>query len=278
VLAYKLLTGRAPFVGRNAYDLLLAARTDPPRPMRQFAPELMPSVERMVLRALGKTPQDRYRDTNALEAAILEVDAAGRRRASGRTGTVVPGSLGATNEQPMISQAEIGATQPGEAMPPLAPHLERAHTPWDNAAASGTTRSQIRRPRSASIATPLFVSVTIGALAGAAFLVYARFGDTGSRAAVEAPAQEDRGGNATRPDASVQAELSDRIRRRCADMATDRAALQVQLSIGATGTIDRVRLAPPHDNSELRRCVEAIVQDAEFATGEERELSLEVAL
>ena len=269
VLAYKLLTGQAPFIGRDAYDVLLAARNDPPRPMRQLVPGIMPSVERLVLRALAKQPENRFRDTNAFEAAILEVDAAGRRRASGRTGTVVPGSLGATNEQPVLSREEVmqgGETRP---MTPIPGRSERAPTPWETGSAAS---SQMHGKRSSSMITPIFVSVTIGALAGAAFLVYARWGDTGARASAEAESEP------APSDATVQADLAERVRRRCADLATAGTTVQVQLGVATSGSIERVRVGAPHEDSELARCIEAIVRDAKFQRGEERELGLEVTL
>jgi serine/threonine protein kinase len=267
VLAYKLLTGKAPFEGRDNFDLMLKAKEEPPRPMREAAPDLMPSVERMVLRAMAKKPRDRFADTNALEAAILQIDAAGRRRASGRTGTVMPGSLGATNEQPILSREELGLAE--AATLPLEPsigHSQRTQSPWESSA----PRS---RKRSSSMATPIFVSVTIGALAGAAFLVYARFGQPGSRRD-DAAAESEPDATEGRPDPELERELVDRVRRQCADMALSGTAVKVRINVAATGAIDRVEVAP----SELQRCIEPLVREVKFGRAQARELSLTVPL
>lgn len=75
VLLYEMLTGERPFRGRSARDIMVAAVRVPPRPLCALAPPLSPRLERLVLRALEKDPDRRFR--TAGEMAFELSDAAG---------------------------------------------------------------------------------------------------------------------------------------------------------------------------------------------------------
>ncbi len=59
ILLYELLTGRTPFVGKLD-EIITAHLLDPPPPPSDFLPEpLDGAVERLILKALSKSPEDR---------------------------------------------------------------------------------------------------------------------------------------------------------------------------------------------------------------------------
>ena len=75
--AYEMLCGHPPFRagdGEGVAEILdQHLRADPPRLNRREAGvSVPPALERVVLRCLAKDPDDRYRDMDALEAALCE--------------------------------------------------------------------------------------------------------------------------------------------------------------------------------------------------------------
>jgi serine/threonine-protein kinase len=58
-LAYHLVTGRPPFAGDNAISVGFAHLTEPPMPPRQLRKDVSEALERGILAALAKQPQDR---------------------------------------------------------------------------------------------------------------------------------------------------------------------------------------------------------------------------
>jgi len=74
VVLYELVTGRKPYTADTPAAIMLKQANDPlPRP-RQFAPDLPESVEKVLFKALAKSPDDRYEGmgefTVALESLI----------------------------------------------------------------------------------------------------------------------------------------------------------------------------------------------------------------
>lgn len=66
-MAYYLLTGRAPFLGETAMEVMAAVARDPVEPPSHHRPELPADLERIVVRCLAKSPSDRYPDADALD-------------------------------------------------------------------------------------------------------------------------------------------------------------------------------------------------------------------
>jgi serine/threonine-protein kinase len=75
VLAYETLTGRLPFDGDTPLATLMKHQSDTPVPPRRFRPELPPEVERIVLRALGKRPEDRQQSMHEISTQLAQVAA-----------------------------------------------------------------------------------------------------------------------------------------------------------------------------------------------------------
>lgn len=70
--AFEMLTGRTPFRGANAKEVLLAHLDDPPPNVREFRDEVHKSLAAVIDRCLAKVPGDRYQDMRDLEAALCE--------------------------------------------------------------------------------------------------------------------------------------------------------------------------------------------------------------
>ncbi|MGQ9896286.1 MAG: serine/threonine-protein kinase [Acidobacteriota bacterium] len=74
VIAYEMLVGRPPFLGRVA-AILTAQIQKPPTPLRELNPNIPPALEEATLAALAKNPHDRPESVakwwNCLEAAYV---------------------------------------------------------------------------------------------------------------------------------------------------------------------------------------------------------------
>jgi serine/threonine-protein kinase len=60
VVLYQMLTGYVPFGGEDTSAILFAQMNKPPTPPSRLTALVTPAVEAVVLRALSKSPQDRY--------------------------------------------------------------------------------------------------------------------------------------------------------------------------------------------------------------------------
>ena len=80
-ILYEMLTGRLPFEGQNAYTVMNARLLGDPVAPRTYNPALRPEVEEIVLHAMAREPDDRYRSAETLKA---DLDAPERVHISGR--------------------------------------------------------------------------------------------------------------------------------------------------------------------------------------------------
>lgn len=73
VVLYQILTGRLPYEGETYNELLAKILNEPfPRP-REIAPTISPALEHVVLEALAKEREDRYRTASQFRAELLSV-------------------------------------------------------------------------------------------------------------------------------------------------------------------------------------------------------------
>jgi serine/threonine-protein kinase len=106
ITLYQLLTARAPFGGRSAFEVAdRHLRAAPPSP-RKLRPDCPPWLDRFVLRLLQKRPADRFRDAAAAREALLRrrllVSPRFRRRAAAATlavAAVAAGTIAAMHMQ-----------------------------------------------------------------------------------------------------------------------------------------------------------------------------------
>lgn len=68
---FTLLTGQAPFEGKNAVQVVANAVNQKPKPVSELREEVPPDLERVVARCLAKEPDGRYPDYAALRNALL---------------------------------------------------------------------------------------------------------------------------------------------------------------------------------------------------------------
>jgi len=98
VLLYELLTGTCPFQSGKQTTVLAMQLLDTAIPPRRVAPEanIPSSVERVIMRALSKQPEERFQSIADMRGALLDdtrvykavaADPSGRRRISGPTAT-----------------------------------------------------------------------------------------------------------------------------------------------------------------------------------------------
>jgi hypothetical protein len=74
VVLYEMLTGRAPFVAGSAVAMALAHVQDEPVRPRQVRAGIPRAMEAIVLKAMAKSPDDRYASAADLAAALRAVD------------------------------------------------------------------------------------------------------------------------------------------------------------------------------------------------------------
>ena len=144
VLLYELLTGMCPFQGGKQTTVLAMQLLDTAVPPRRVAPgaNIPSSVERVIMRALSKQPEERFQNIAEMRAALLDdtrvqkitpAEAAVRRRLAGinstRSLTAVPvvqarGGVGMTVVLALIAAGLIGwvlAGTPGIGDPEVSP-------------------------------------------------------------------------------------------------------------------------------------------------------------
>ncbi|MDO9352660.1 MAG: AAA family ATPase, partial [Solirubrobacteraceae bacterium] len=90
VTLYELLTGRLPFVARDALELLHCHLARMPRPPQELAPSCPAPLGAIVMKLLAKLAEDRYQSAAGLRADLAECE-----RQWATTGRVAPFELGA---------------------------------------------------------------------------------------------------------------------------------------------------------------------------------------
>ena len=124
VVAYELLAGQPPFVGRAAYELLAAHVTRRPRPIAELRPDVPPALAAMVMRCLEKHPAGRH--GNAVEIRDI-IDALLTRRSTRAGASLLrrretPAALAAAAAVLVVVGASLGITSspPPTAAPDVA--------------------------------------------------------------------------------------------------------------------------------------------------------------
>jgi serine/threonine-protein kinase len=74
IILYEMLCGQAPFVSEGLGDILLRHMTEVPAPLCAHVPEIPESLERAVLRALAKNPDERFDSMADFARAVREYD------------------------------------------------------------------------------------------------------------------------------------------------------------------------------------------------------------
>jgi serine/threonine-protein kinase len=69
-LGYFLMSGRSPFGGRGAVQMLVAHMHETPVPLHEVRPEVSLGLSAVIARGLAKSPADRYLTTDAFADAL----------------------------------------------------------------------------------------------------------------------------------------------------------------------------------------------------------------
>jgi len=80
IVLFEMLTGRVPFTGRTAFEILFQHTTSPVPALRSFSPRLpgrLADLDDIIQRALAKEPDQRFQTALALSDAVQEVLAGG---------------------------------------------------------------------------------------------------------------------------------------------------------------------------------------------------------
>ena len=72
VVLYEMLTGRVPFVGDTPVSVAMQHINDMPPPVTELAPETPPAVVAVLMKAMAKSPADRYQSAREMADALLK--------------------------------------------------------------------------------------------------------------------------------------------------------------------------------------------------------------
>ena len=86
ILAFEMFTGKLPFQGRNAQEMMIARLRGQPTPLRQLRPELPASLEKALTKTLETNPDARYNTALELAEALAVVATEGGAGSGGRGG------------------------------------------------------------------------------------------------------------------------------------------------------------------------------------------------
>ncbi len=73
VVLYELLTGKTPFDGETPVEIAMKHLSTAPKPPSKLRPEIPPELDKVVLRALAKNPDERYQSADEMEADLERV-------------------------------------------------------------------------------------------------------------------------------------------------------------------------------------------------------------
>lgn len=71
VVLYEMLAGVRPFDASTFSELARRVQTEPPPSLRLYRPDLPDGLERVIMRALAKTPEERWPDAESFAAALV---------------------------------------------------------------------------------------------------------------------------------------------------------------------------------------------------------------
>jgi serine/threonine-protein kinase len=73
IVLYEMLTGMTPFSGETPVEIAMKHLSDPPRPPSLERPDISPDLDMVVLRALAKSPDDRFQTAEEMDAELERV-------------------------------------------------------------------------------------------------------------------------------------------------------------------------------------------------------------
>src|ERR1044071_1225493 len=77
IVAFEMFSGKLPFQGRNAQEMMIARLRGSPVPLRTYRPDLPAGLEKAIARSLETSPDGRYGTTLEFAAALSASDGSG---------------------------------------------------------------------------------------------------------------------------------------------------------------------------------------------------------
>lgn len=108
VVLYESLAGRRPFQGDSPVAIAMAHATQPVPSIRTINPSVPPSIERIILRALAKRPEDRYISAAQLSAALTGL----QNGSQNGTAAVAPVALQTARYEQYVAEEEESGRRP----------------------------------------------------------------------------------------------------------------------------------------------------------------------
>ncbi|QRN93656.1 protein kinase [Archangium violaceum] len=141
VILYQLISGRLPFESDSAVGYATKHLTEEPVPPSRKRPEIRVSqaMERLIMRALSKSPDDRPQDAEAFKAELLAVEKEKEREPRERRT-----SVSASGRRTAGGSAGVFAPLPRRATPPPSGVSTEITDPWGSAS-DATVRAMPER-------------------------------------------------------------------------------------------------------------------------------------
>jgi eukaryotic-like serine/threonine-protein kinase len=122
VVLYELLTGKTPFDGETPVEIAMKHLSNAPQPPSKLRSDIPPELDMVVLRALAKSPDDRYQSADEMEADLERVARGARVSATtSDTATQVlrrPAAAAAAASATAATMIAPPASTPAAAVPP----------------------------------------------------------------------------------------------------------------------------------------------------------------
>jgi eukaryotic-like serine/threonine-protein kinase len=138
VVLYEMLTGKVPFSGDSAIEVAMKHVNELPKAPSQLRPDIPPELDKIVLRALAKEPEDRYQTAEDFIEDLERVEAGlpiSHETATAATAILAPVAAGRTEVLPENAATRVTAppVEPPPRRPPERPYEEpprKRRRPW----------------------------------------------------------------------------------------------------------------------------------------------------
>lgn len=148
IILYKTIAGKLPFVG-DALQVAFQQCESDPEPPSSLAPHagISPAMEKLVLKAMAKRPEDRYQSMREVEAALMAIAAAeapGLVMATEARGiAIAPDLPGSSPSHPITAISNVSSP---EVPPPPGADPSTTQNAASNGSTIATQGSPSRRP------------------------------------------------------------------------------------------------------------------------------------